>query len=203
MKILAVARNYADHVKEMNNKMPESPVVFMKPQNALLQDNKPFYVPDFSQMMHYETEIVLKICKNGKNVEEKFAMDYFKEITVGIDFTARDLQTNQREKGLPWEIAKSFDNSAVVGNFVSVAEFKDIRNLNFHLKLNGNIVQKGNTKDMLYPYEKMISYLSKFFTLNQGDMIFTGTPFGVGTVKVGDMLEGFIEEKKLFSCEIK
>lgn len=203
MKILAVARNYADHVKEMNNKMPENPVVFMKPQNALLQDNKPFYLPDFSQMMHYETEIVLKICKNGKNVEEKFALDYFKEITVGIDFTARDLQTNQREKGLPWEIAKSFDNSAVAGNFVPVTEFKDIRNLNFHLKQNGSIVQKGNTKDMIYPYEKMISYLSKFFTLNQGDMIFTGTPFGVSTVKVGDLLEGFIEEKKYFSCEVK
>lgn len=203
MKILAVARNYADHVKELNNPMPENPVVFMKPQTAVLKDNKPFFLPDFSKVMHYETEIVLKICKNGKNIDEKFAANYFDELTVGIDWTARDLQTQQREKGLPWEIAKAFDNSALIGEFVSISKFKDIRNLEFYLKQNGKVVQKGNTKAMTYNYEKMICHLSKFFTLHQGDLIYTGTPFGVGTVKEGDVLEGFIEDKKYFTCEVK
>lgn len=203
MKILAVARNYADHVKELNNPMPENPVVFLKPQTALLKDNKPFYLPDFSKLMHYETEIVLKICKNGKNIDEKFALNYFDEITVGIDFTARDLQNQQKEKGLPWEIAKSFDNSAVTGEFVPITKFNDIFNLEFHLEQNGKTVQKGNTKDMTYSYQKMIAYLSKFFTLQQGDLIYTGTPFGVGAINIGDLLEGFIEGKKYFSCEVK
>lgn len=202
MKIICVARNYADHVREMSNPLPEAPVLFIKPDTALIQNNQPFPLPDFSQLMHYETEIVLRICKDGKNIPEKNAEKYFNALTVGIDFTARDLQTKMREKGLPWAISKSFDGSAVVGKFIPLSDVKDIHALAFYLKKNGEIIQKGNTKDMIFSYGKMLSYASQFFTLQKGDLIFTGSPFGVGPVKVGDMLEGFLGEKKLFHCDV-
>ncbi|MES2619971.1 MAG: fumarylacetoacetate hydrolase family protein [Bacteroidota bacterium] len=204
MKIICIGRNYSEHAKELKNEIPDKPVVFLKPQTALLKDNKPFYHPDWSSDIHYETELVLKICKQGKYIEEKFAKKYFDEVTVGIDFTARDLQTQQKAKGLPWEIAKAFDNSAVVGEFrklITLVGWND--GIKFSLKLNGVDVQKGNTNDMMFSFEKTIAYASQFFTLQIGDLIFTGTPAGVGPVKPGDRLEGFLEHEKVFDFEIK
>ena len=203
MKIIAVARNYPAHAREMNHAIPDEPVIFMKPATALLKDNKPFYFPDFSKNMHYETEIVLKVCKNGKNIAEKFTSDYYDEVTVGIDFTARDIQSKCKEKGWPWEKAKAFDNSAATGKFIPLSDIKDINNLNFSLKQNQQLVQEGNTKDMLFGLNFLISHISQYFTLQQGDLIFTGTPFGVGPVQVGDLLEAYIENQHLLSCEIK
>ena len=203
MKIFAVARNYAEHAKEMNHKIPDEPVVFMKPRPALLEENKPFYYPDFSNHIDYETELVLKVAKNGKGFSEKFAMDYVGDITVGIDMTARDLQTKCKERGWPWEIAKSFDQSAVVGEFVPKSDYANIEELSFSLKQNGEEVQKGNTKDLLFPIPTLMSHISQFFTLNKGDLIFTGTPFGVGQIKIGDKLEAFLEDRRLLSCEVK
>ena len=200
MKIICIGRNYSEHAKELKNEIPDKPVVFLKPQTALLKDNKPFYLPEWSNDIHYETEIVLKVCKGGKYIQEKFASKYFDEVTVGIDFTARDIQSQQKAKGLPWEIAKAFDNSAVIGNFHPVPKTEGI---NFSMKLNGVELQKGNTSDMIFSFEKIIAYASQFFSLQQGDLIYTGTPAGVGQVKIGDRLEGFLEGEKVFDFEIK
>lgn len=203
MKIIAVGRNYAEHARELNNQVPENPVIFLKPDTALLRDNKPFYHPDFSKEIHHEIEIVLKVSKEGKHISEKFASRYFEEIAIGIDFTARDIQQKHKEKGLPWELAKGFDNSAPVSAFKPVSEFADINNIDFHLDINGKTVQEGNTKDMLFRFEKIIAYVSQFITLKKGDLIFTGTPAGVGKVEIGDKLSGYIENQKMLDFEIK
>jgi len=203
MKIICIGRNYGEHAKELGNAIPEKPILFLKPQTALLKDNKPFYLPEWSKDMHYETEIVLKVCKQGKYIEEKFAHKYFDEVTVGIDFTARDIQAEQKAKGLPWEIAKAFDNSAVLGTIKKISELGKSKDFQFHLLLNGVKVQDGNTADLIFPFEKIIAYASQFFTLQVGDLIYTGTPAGVGAVKIGDRLEGFLEGEKLFDFEIK
>ncbi len=202
MKIICIGRNYSEHAKELKNEIPDKPVVFLKPQTALLKDNKPFYYPEWTKDLHYETELVLKVCKQGKYIDEKFASKYFDEVTVGIDFTARDLQSQQKTKGLPWEIAKAFDNSAVIGEFRKVTIDGD-NGINFSMNLNGVEVQKGNTNDMMFSFEKIIAYASQFFTLQTGDLIFTGTPAGVGAVKIGERLEGFLESEKVFDFEIK
>jgi 2-keto-4-pentenoate hydratase/2-oxohepta-3-ene-1,7-dioic acid hydratase in catechol pathway len=203
MKIICVGRNYAEHAKEMHHDIPDKPVVFMKPDTALKRKNLPFFLPDFSNEIHYETEIILRISKNGKNIEEQFAKNYFNQITVGIDFTARDLQSEMKKKGWPWEISKGFDGSACVGEFVDVGKFPDPRDINFCLYINKQLVQKGNTRDMIFGYEKMISYASKFFTLLEGDLFFTGTPVGVGAVQKGDHLEAFIEDDSLLEFDVK
>jgi acylpyruvate hydrolase len=202
MKIICIGRNYIDHALELNNPVPKKPLVFMKPATALLTDQKPFYHPDFSSNIHYELELVLKIKKNGKNVSEKFASDYYDEIGIGIDFTARDLQDELKDKGSPWEIAKGFDHSAVLGGFVK-KETLDQENINFSFIKNGSLVQKGLSKDMIFNFDFLITYVSKFFTLQMGDLIFTGTPAGVGKVEIGDVLEGFLEDKKMLHCEVK
>ncbi len=203
MKILCIGRNYAAHIQELKNEVPAEPVFFLKPDTALLRNNEAFYIPDFSKDMHHEVEVVLKISKRGKHISEKFATDYFNEIGIGIDFTARDLQSKLKEKGLPWEKAKAFDGSAPVSNFVSKTEFADLNNLDFSLKVNGIPVQKGNTSLMLHNFSKIISELSKYFTLNQGDLIFTGTPEGVAAVKAGDRLQAYIGDKKMLDFEVK
>lgn len=203
MKIICVGRNYADHAKELKNEVPTEPVIFMKPKNALLQNNHPFYYPEFTDNLHYECELVLRICKNGKHIQEKFADKYYDQIGIGIDFTARDLQDKQKQKGLPWEIAKSFDNSAVVGQFTPITPELDKKDINFCLYKNKQIVQQGNTKDLLFSFDFLIAYISKFFTLNIGDLVFTGTPAGVGPVEIGDKLEAFIENDSLLEFEIK
>jgi acylpyruvate hydrolase len=203
MKIIAIGRNYVDHAKELNKPLPKEPMFFMKPETAIVRDNKPFFYPDFSREVHYETEIVLKINRLGKNIEERFANRYFDEIGLGVDFTARDLQRVCQENGKPWEMAKAFDGSAPIGDFVDKNNFPDINNLNFCLRLNGNMVQKGNTKDMIFNFNVLIAYVSKFVTLKIGDLIFTGTPVGVGPVQIGDHLAGFIEDKKFFDFPVK
>jgi acylpyruvate hydrolase len=204
MKIICIGRNYSEHAKELKNEIPDKPVVFLKPQTALLKDNKPFYYPEWTSDLHYETEIVLKVCKQGKYVDEKFAHKYFEEVTVGIDFTARDLQSQQKAKGLPWEIAKAFDNSAVVGTFVKRSDVESNNSgIEFAMQLNDKTVQQGNTADMMFSFEKIIAYASQFFTLQTGDLIFTGTPAGVGPVKIGDRLQGFIGSQPLFDFEVK
>jgi 2-keto-4-pentenoate hydratase/2-oxohepta-3-ene-1,7-dioic acid hydratase in catechol pathway len=203
MKIICVGRNYADHAKELKNEVPSEPVIFMKPKNALLQNNHPFYYPEFTDNLHYECELVLRICKNGKHIQEKFADKYYDQLGIGIDFTARDLQDKQKQKGLPWEIAKAFDNSAVVGKFIPITPELDKKDINFCLYKNKQIVQQGNTKDLLFTFDSLIAYISKFFTLNIGDLVFTGTPAGVGPVEIGDKLEAFIENDSLLEFEIK
>jgi acylpyruvate hydrolase len=203
MKIVAIGRNYAEHAKELNNPVPSVPVIFMKPDTALLKDNKPFYHPDFSQDVHHEIEIVLKVCKEGKSINEKFAASYYDELALGIDFTARDIQSRHKEKGLPWELAKAFDNSAPVSNFVPKDKFADMYNLNFHLDINGQTRQQGSTKDLLFSFEKIIAFVSGYITLKKGDLIFTGTPPGVSKVSIGDHLEGYLENEKLLDFYIK
>ncbi len=204
MKIIAVGLNYESHHQEMKRTFSSSePAIFMKPESAQLKDGKPFFIPDFSEEIHYETEVVVKINRLGKNIAEEFAHRYYEEITVGIDFTARDLQRNLKEKGLPWEISKGFDNSAAIGNFISKEVFEDIQNINFHLSINAETVQQGNTHDMIYSIDKIIAYVSKFFTLKIGDLIFTGTPAGVGPVRIDDHLKGYIEDEKLLDFKIK
>lgn len=204
MKIFAIGLNYADHNREMKRSFaPAEPVVFMKPDTSLLRNGNPFFMPDFSNEIHYETELVVKINRLGKNISEKFAHRYYEEVTVGIDFTARDLQMKQKELGLPWEIAKSFDNSAAIGEFVPKNAFEDINNINFHLDINGNRVQKGNSGQMIYSVDKIIAHISRFFTVKIGDLIFTGTPAGVGVVSLNDHLQGFIENRKLLDFKIK
>lgn len=203
MKIIAIGRNYAEHAKELNNPVPAVPVIFMKPDTAVLKDNKPFYHPEFSTDIHHEIELVLKVSKEGKHIAQKFASTYFDEIGLGIDFTARDIQQKHKEKGLPWELAKAFDNSAPVSKFIPKSEFKDLGNLNIRLDLNDNTVQEGNTKDLLFSFEYMIAFVSQYITLKKGDLIFTGTPKGVGKVNVGDHLCGYLEDQKLLDFYIR
>jgi acylpyruvate hydrolase len=203
MKIIAIGRNYAEHAKELGNPLPQEPVVFMKPDTALLKENKPFYLPSFSDNIQYEVEVVIKINKEGKHIQEKFAGKYIGEVTVGIDFTARDLQQKCKEQGHPWEIAKAFDHSAAIGQFIPVADVSDLQKLSFSLRKNGEEVQLGNTSDMIFSFEKIIAYVSSRFTLKKGDLIFTGTPAGVGKVAIGDRLEAFVETEKLLDFEIR
>jgi 2-keto-4-pentenoate hydratase/2-oxohepta-3-ene-1,7-dioic acid hydratase in catechol pathway len=187
----------------MNSPVPTEPVIFMKPDTALLKDNAPFYYPEFTQDLHHEVEIVLKISKVGKHIAEQFAHKYYSEIGLGIDFTARDLQAECKKQGLPWEKAKAFDNSAPIGEFVSIDELKDKNKIDFHLDVNGKTVQQGNTSDLIFSYDQLIAYISKFVTLRMGDLIYTGTPAGVGPVKIGDRLEGYMEGKKMFDFVVK
>lgn len=203
MKIICIGRNYVAHIEELKNEKPTNPVVFLKPETALLKKGAPFFYPDFSQNIHHEAELVLKINKEGKYVEKKFAHRYFDEIGIGIDFTARDLQDQCKAKGLPWEISKAFNGSAPIGNFLPVSEFPDLNNIDFHLEINGEVRQKGNTSLLLFDFGTIIEYVSKFFMLKKGDLIYTGTPAGVGPVKIGDRLEGFIGTKKLLDFEVK
>ena len=203
MKIFCIGRNYALHAKELGNAIPESPVVFMKPVTALLKNNLPFFYPEFSEAIEYEAELVLKISKNGKHVQSKFAKDYYDEITVGIDFTARYLQSKLKEKGLPWELAKAFDQSAVLGEFVSFDQLKNKDEISFSLLKNGSIAQEGTSKDVLFTFDELICFISQYFTLQAGDLIYTGTPAGVAKVAIGEKYEGLLEGRKVFECEIK
>jgi acylpyruvate hydrolase len=203
MKIIAIGRNYAEHAKELNNPVPTVPVIFMKPDTALLKDNRPFYYPEFSQDVHHEIELVLKISKEGKHISEKFAANYYEEIGLGIDFTARDIQARHKEKGLPWELAKGFDGSAPISNFVPKAQFADLYNLDLRLDINGETRQNGSTKDLLFSFEQLLAFVSQYITLKKGDLIFTGTPEGVGKVQIGDKLEGFLEGEKLLDFYVK
>ncbi len=204
MRIFAIGRNYAEHIKELNNERPDEPVIFTKPDTALIRENGPFYYPDFSKDIHYETELVLRICKEGKNIQEKFAGKYYDSIGIGIDFTARDLQQKAKEKGLPWDIAKGFNGSAPISDkFIPVSEFKELNNINFSLKVDGELKQQGNTGLMLFNFDVIVAYLSRFFTLRTGDLIFTGTPKGVGPIKVGNVLSAYIENEKLLEFEVK
>ena len=202
MKIICIGRNYADHARELKNDIPAEPVIFMKPDSALITGNRPFYLPEFSTDMHYETELVVRIHKLGRHIEERFAHKYYADITVGIDFTARDVQQRLKSQGLPWELAKAFDGSAVLGDWVSLGD-RNIQDLHFHLEKNGKTVQQGHTVDMLFKVNQIISFVSKYFTLKIGDLIYTGTPVGVGKVDIGDRLSGFLEGQELFRCEVK
>jgi acylpyruvate hydrolase len=203
MKIICIGRNYHEHAKELNNPVPSKPVFFMKPDSALVIRNRPFFYPDFSNEIHHEIEVVIKINRVGRSIEEKFASRYFSEIGLGVDFTARDLQAECKKNGLPWEIAKAFDSSAPISKFLPIANFNDLNNLNFHLDINGTRVQTGNTSEMIFSFEKIISYVSQFVTLKTGDLIYTGTPAGVGPVKQGDRLIGYIEDVKLLDFPVK
>jgi acylpyruvate hydrolase len=204
MKIICIGRNYSEHAKELGNAIPSEPVFFIKPDTALLKDNEPFYHPDFSKNIQYEVEVVLKINKVGKNIQEKFAANYYTEIGLGIDFTARDIQNELKTEGLPWEKAKSFDHSAVISNFfISKTDLGDLTNLNFHLLKNKHKVQIGNSNQMLFNFDKIIHHVSKYITLKTGDLIFTGTPSGVGKIEIGDILEGYLDNKKMLETEIK
>ncbi len=203
MKIICIGRNYSEHAKELKNEVPTEPVIFLKPQSALLMEGRPMYYPDFTDDLQYECELVVKICKNGKYTQEKFASKYYNEVSLGIDFTARDLQNKLKAKGLPWEISKGFDGSAAVGNFVPLKEGMDINDLNFELHLNGKTVQNGHTRDMLFNVNRIIEYTSRFFSLNIGDLIFTGTPAGVGNVTVNDKLEAYLAGECLLNVEIR
>jgi 2-keto-4-pentenoate hydratase/2-oxohepta-3-ene-1,7-dioic acid hydratase in catechol pathway len=203
MKIFCVGRNYIDHAKELNNIVPEEPVIFMKPPTALLRNGKPFFIPEFSNDIHYETELIVKISKNGKNIDKEFVKNYYDELTVGIDFTARDIQNKLKEKSLPWELSKSFDFSAGVGTWIEFSKEMKKSNLTFRLDINKKTVQQGNSTDMLFTVDSLIIYISKFFKLQAGDLIFTGTPAGVGSIKTGDVLEAYIGDECLFYCEIR
>mgnify|MGYP000175599206 FL=1 len=203
MKIICIGRNYADHISELNNERPTEPVIFMKPDSSILPNKNPFVIPAFSNDIHHEVEVLVKICKVGKYIDTKFAHKYYEEIGLGIDFTARDVQSNLKEKGLPWEKAKAFDHSAVIGNFTSKKNYTSLENINFELKSNGTTVQEGNTSLMLWKIDELIAYVSQYFTLKIGDIIFTGTPKGVAKVTEGDVLEGFIEGKSMFKIQIR
>ena len=203
MKIIAIGRNYAAHAKELNNPIPGSPVIFLKPDTAVLKDTKPFYLPDFSSEIHYELEVVLKVCKEGKYISEKFASNYYEELGLGIDFTARDIQNAHKEKGLPWELAKAFDNSAAISNFVPKSSISNIYELDFELHINGQTRQNGNTRNILFSFEKIISFVSQYITLKKGDLIFTGTPEGVGQIHRGDKLEAWLSGQQLLDFDIK
>jgi 2-keto-4-pentenoate hydratase/2-oxohepta-3-ene-1,7-dioic acid hydratase in catechol pathway len=204
MKIICIGRNYVAHAKELNNEVPDEPVFFMKPDSSLLRNNDPFYIPDWTNDVHHEIELVLKINRIGKNIEKRFAHRYYDEIGLGIDFTARDVQQKLKEKGLPWEKAKAFDQAAVLGNiFINKEELTDAANIQFKLKINGNLVQDGNSNLMIFSFDDIISHISKYVTLKIGHLIYTGTPAGVGPVKIGDRLEGFLEDIKLLDFEIK
>jgi acylpyruvate hydrolase len=202
MKIICVGRNYAEHAKELKNEIPTAPLIFMKPSTALLTEGKPFYHPDFSSNIHYELEVVLKISKNGKAINQSFASGYYEEIGLGIDFTARDLQDSLKSKSSPWELAKAFDHSACIGAFLPKTDL-DIDSLHFQLIKNGETVQNGDTSDLIFSFDYLISYISKFITLQKGDLLFTGTPAGVGKIEIGDQYSGVLEGKELLSCQIK
>lgn len=203
MKIICIGRNYAEHAKELGNEIPDEPVIFMKPKSALLQTNNPFYYPEFTNELHYECELVLRISKNGKYIQERHAGNYYNAITVGIDFTARDIQQKCKEKGLPWEKAKAFDNSAAIGKWVDISPSFNKQNINFSFNKNGETVQKGNSGDMIFSFDSIISHISNYFSLNIGDIVFTGTPAGVGECMVGDKLEAFLETERLLELEVK
>ncbi|PLX11325.1 MAG: 2-hydroxyhepta-2,4-diene-1,7-dioate isomerase [Marinilabiliales bacterium] len=203
MKIICIGRNYIDHAKELNNPVPKVPVFFMKPDTALIQKHNPFFYPEFSKDIHYETELVVKISKNGRHIEERFAHKYYDEIGIGLDLTARDIQSECKKKGLPWEIAKAFDNSAPLGDFKNKSEFEDLKKINFSLSINGEEKQKGNSSDMIFSFDQIIAYVSQFITLKLGDLIFTGTPAGVGPIKVEDHFEAFIEGEKMLDLKVK
>ncbi|MCS6821076.1 MAG: fumarylacetoacetate hydrolase family protein [Microscillaceae bacterium] len=203
MKIIAIGRNYVAHIQELQNEIPQEPVVFLKPDTAILKNNMPFYYPDFSQDIHHEVEIVLKISREGKSIAKEFAHKYYDEIGLGIDFTARDLQSQLKAKGLPWEIAKAFNGSAPISDFLPKTQFKDLRNLNFSLQVNGQLRQQGNTSLMIYDFDAIIAYVSQYFTLKKGDLIFTGTPQGVAPIQIGDRLQGYIEKTLMFDFEVK
>ncbi|WP_027002367.1 fumarylacetoacetate hydrolase family protein [Hugenholtzia roseola] len=203
MKIIAIGRNYADHIAELANERPAAPVVFLKPDTAVLKNNAPFYHPDFSNDIHHELEIILRISREGKYIDKKFAPNYYDKIGLGIDFTARDLQNQLKAKGLPWEIAKGFNGSAPISDFVPKEHFANLKDLNFSLSVNGQIRQQGNSKLMIWDFDEIIAYVSQFFTLKVGDIIFTGTPAGVAAVKIGDRLEAFLETEKILDFEVK
>lgn len=205
MKIFAVGMNYIQHNKELDGTLykPEAPVIFTKADSALLKDHKPFFIPDWSQRVDYETEVVVRICRLGKTIPERFAHRYYDAVTVGIDFTARDIQKAMRDKGLPWDLFKGFDGSAAIGEWISVEKFRSVQALHFHLDINGNTVQEGCTSDMLFRIDEIIAYISRFFTLKTGDLLYTGTPAGIGPVKINDHLEGYLEDIKVleFNCK--
>lgn len=203
MKIICIGRNYADHISELNNERPGEPVIFLKPDTAILPKKTPFVIPEFSKDVHHEVEVLVKICKVGKYISPKFAHKYYDEIGLGIDFTARDLQTMLKEKGLPWEKAKAFDHSAVIGDFLPKKNYTSLENINFELRKNSEIVQKGSTSMMLWNIDEIVSYVSQFFTLKKGDIIFTGTPKGVAAVHENDVLEGFLEGRQMFKINVK
>lgn len=203
MKIICIGRNYVEHAKELNNAAPEEPVIFMKPKNALLASGMNFYYPPFTNELHYEGELVFRISKNGKYIIKKYACQYYMEVTVGIDFTARDLQSELKKNGLPWEKSKAFDQSAVVGSFIKLDDLQDKRNITFQLAKNGEIVQEGKTENMLFSIDQILEDASRYFTINIGDLIFTGTPAGVGEAMVGDIFEGFLNGQKVMEVEVK
>ena len=205
MKIIAIGMNYAAHNKELDNTLltPKKPVIFMKPDSAILKDGKPFFIPDFTQRVDYETELVVRICRLGKHIAPRFAHRYYDAVTVGIDFTARDLQNEFRAEGLPWELCKGFDDSAVLGTFVPTEKFADIQDLHFHLDIDGQTVQRGHTADMLFKVDEIIAYVSQFCTLKIGDLLYTGTPVGVGPVSVGQHLQGYLEGEKLLDFHVR
>jgi 2-keto-4-pentenoate hydratase/2-oxohepta-3-ene-1,7-dioic acid hydratase in catechol pathway len=203
LKIICIGRNYTDHIAELDNERPEHPIIFLKPDTAILLKNQPFFIPDFSNDVHHEVEILVKISRVGKHIDRRFAHKYYDEIGLGIDFTARDLQQELKSKGLPWEKAKSFDGAAVIGDFILKESFKDVNKIDFSLQKNEEVVQKGNTSLMLWKIDALIEYISKYFTIKIGDIIFTGTPSGVAKVNSNDRLTGFIEEKEVFSIKVK
>jgi acylpyruvate hydrolase len=203
MKIICIGRNYVEHARELNNPLPDEPVFFLKPDTALVIRNRPFFYPEFSDNIHYEVELVLKIRKNGRHVRPEFARTYYEEIGIGVDFTARDVQDKLKKKGLPWEAAKAFDGSAPVSRFVSLGKYPDPKNIRFALKKNGELVQDGNSGLMIFDFDSILVHVSKYVTLRMGDLIFTGTPAGVGSVAIGDRLEAFIEDELLLKCDVK
>ena len=203
MKLICIGKNYLKHIHELNSKKEDDPVIFLKPDTSVIQKKQPFFIPEFSSDIHYEVEIILKFNRVGKHIESKFSKKYFDKISLGIDFTARDLQRKFKENGLPWDIAKGFDNSAMIGDWLSVDLFDDIDNINFRLEKNGEIVQKSNSSNMIWKIDQLISKASTFFTIKIGDIMFTGTPEGVGRVVENDILEGYIDDKKVFSIRVK
>ena len=203
MKLICIGKNYLKHIHELNSKKEDDPVIFLKPDTSVIQKKQPFFIPEFSSDIHYEVEIILKFNRVGKHIEPKFSKKYFDKISLGIDFTARDLQRKFKENGLPWDIAKGFDNSAMIGDWLSVDLFADIDNINFRLEKNGEIVQKSNSSNMIWKIDQLISKASTFFTIKIGDIMFTGTPEGVGKVVENDLLEGYIDDKKVFSVRVK
>lgn len=203
MKIICIGKNYLKHIQELNSRKEDDPVIFLKPETSIIQKKQPFFIPEFSNEIHYEVEIILKFNRLGKHIEPKFSAKYYDKISLGIDFTARDLQRSLKDRGLPWDVSKGFDSSALIGEWIDVNEFKDINNINFRLVKNGEIVQKSSSANMIWKIDTLISSASKFFTIKIGDILFTGTPEGVGEVNKDDVFEGFIENKKVFSIKIK